>query len=680
MKKLIKVLAVVFMGLSLTGGCLWVINTVQAAKNGSPALLPAAQDDIPRKPVLVDDFKDGNWVNNLGGKVECWAINGGAVTCTMKVAGNEGFLQMQYDVRPANSYAVAASELLSMDMTLLDTIWVAIKGATGGEPIYVEPRDCRGQSPKEKIGDHLAQGIGTSDYRAVAIPRAEYSNVITDWHCIDRLNIIPSSEIGSGQGTIYIDDIRLLPAKVVVDDFHDVIAENELGGEANYWESDPGNITVGYEREQLKLDYDVRETDPLAEAAYYTKFRSTNLLQYKDTLFFTVRGQQGEEKIAVEFMDCGLGGTVNIPKIKVSDYLVGGITTEDQVVAIPLAAFARGMDWRCTDQLNILFSAQPWLQSGQGRVFIDDIIVAPKPPLVPLIIDRFDDCDLWNAQVLEWVKNTSGQASIDLDIDPSYRYGNNGCGLRITYNVQGNSAAWLYSDLAGIDVRDYTYLRFLLKGAAGNEEPHIYLRDKNNPPRYYSDIVVTQEWQEILIPLDYFKPAANLANLSELTIAFEWKTMSGTVYLDDLAFVRPEVYLPIVFKQSQTFCPDPPPSCASPYNNYEPNDFRCSTAAALSSGVPIQSYICAPDDIDDYYLITVNQLGPISAQLTNLPKGVDYDLYLYYQDKIVAKSRNYGNTNESLGYTPTEPGTYYLRVYPYSGYRLSPYTLQANFQ
>jgi len=90
--------------------------------------------------------------------------------------------------------------------------------------------------------------------------------------------------------------------------------------------------------------------------------------------------------------------------------------------------------------------------------------------------------------------------------------------------------------------------------------------------------------------------------------------------------------------------------------------------------------ICAWDDIDDYYYIEVTTLSPITVRLTNIPSGVDYDLHLYYGESWVAGSDNYGNADEEIHYMPSQTGRYYIRVYPYSGYSESPYTLQASFQ
>jgi len=675
-KVLYRGLAIVVMGMMLLAGCLWLLNTAQAANRGSSSALSSLE--ATGKYILVDDFKDGDWWNYCGGNEYCWEANGGSISCSIQTTPDDGFLEMQYNVIPTTAIALFTSELTECgSLAALDTVWVAVKGENGSEPIYIEFKDCGPHHPKQLIGDYLAQGITTTGWSAVAIPLTAFDE-ITDWTCIERLNIMASNEITSGQGTIYVDDIRLLPARVLVDDFHDAEPENELGGTSDTW-AYSGTIFYDYPDGVLKLDYDV--VTPTAAATYMTKLRYTNLLSWKDALFFKVRGDQGSEEIAVEFKDCGLSGWTHHPKVKVSDYLVGGITRDWRGVAIPLAAFADDMDWTCVEYIAFYVSADPCFNSGRGKVYIDDVVLAPTSRPIPLIVDHFDDCNDCNALIGAWNCSTVGTANIDCAPDPVHRYGNDGCGYQITYDVEGKSSAWVYSELKGLDVTDYTHLRFLLKGAAGGEAFHVWLGDRNGNERY-KDIVADDHWQEVIIPLDYFSPHVNPTDLSGLKIAFEWRPMAGEVYIDDISFMQPCTFLPIILKDyyEEAPCPDSVPSCPAPYNNYEPNNFRCSTTFALDSCEAIDSYICASDDIDDYYYIEVTSLSPITVRLTNIPNGVDYDLYLYYGDSRVAGSDNPGNANEEINYIPSQTGRYYIRVYPYSGHSLSPYRLHANFQ
>lgn len=111
---------------------------------------------------------------------------------------------------------------------------------------------------------------------------------------------------------------------------------------------------------------------------------------------------------------------------------------------------------------------------------------------------------------------------------------------------------------------------------------------------------------------------------------------------------------------------------------YEPND-SMSQAYPITSGTTYSSYIYTSSDID-YYKLTATKGKAISISLTNLPK--DYDLYLYNSSGTqVARSINGSTTSESISYTPTAAGTYYIKVIGYNGNysTTQKYSLKATF-
>jgi hypothetical protein len=575
-------------------------------------------------------------------------------------------------------------------MTALDAVWVAIKGANGSEAVKIGFEDCNQTRDSELVGDYLGQGIITSDYGGVAIPLAEFSE-IPDWSCMKEFNIIIDSEIPSGQGTIYVDEIWFLPAVVLVDDFRDDEFENELGGPSGPWTTEPVSVTTAFPNGALKMSYDV----PAGEyegGGYWTKLLDTNLLSWKDYLFFDVRGEQGGEEIAAEFIDCSTDENTNSPDIKVSDYMEGGIITDWRTVAIPLAAFVEvqdasdeAMDWTCIEQLAFNVSSQPEYNSGIGTVYIDDVTLVPDSVLscrVPLLVDRFHDCNDRNALNWGWYTGTWGTAEFTAIPDP-LNFRGSACGYRFTFDVDANGGGYAWTELKGLDVTNYSHLQLYIKGRDGNEATRVYLRDRAEKERFKT-INTTIDWNHVMIPLSFYAPAVDLTDLSEIKFAYEAGYREGEVYVDDISFVEACTSLPVFLNKP---CPDSKPTCPSYVNNYEPNNFRCSTTFELSSGVPIQSYICAEDDTDDYYYIDVVNLTPISVidiELTGIPAGVDYDLYLYYGGKLVEDSNNPANANENITYTPSQTGRYYVRVHPYpsskESHSLSPYTLIANYQ
>ena len=119
----------------------------------------------------------------------------------------------------------------------------------------------------------------------------------------------------------------------------------------------------------------------------------------------------------------------------------------------------------------------------------------------------------------------------------------------------------------------------------------------------------------------------------------------------------------------------PPPSSN---DTYEPND-TMATAYAITSGTTYNSYIYTSSDVD-YYKLTTTSSGTIAVTLTNLPK--DYDLYLYNSSGTqLAKSENGSTTSESISYSASAAGTYYIKVIGYNGYYSTSqaYALKATF-
>jgi hypothetical protein len=79
-------------------------------------------------------------------------------------------------------------------------------------------------------------------------------------------------------------------------------------------------------------------------------------------------------------------------------------------------------------------------------------------------------------------------------------------------------------------------------------------------------------------------------------------------------------------------------------------------------------------DINDYYKISVAAGAEISAILAP-PSGSDFDLYLYDPNgSQVASSTLSGSQTDTINYTATSTGDWYIRVYLYSG--SGTYTLQ----
>jgi bacillolysin len=100
-------------------------------------------------------------------------------------------------------------------------------------------------------------------------------------------------------------------------------------------------------------------------------------------------------------------------------------------------------------------------------------------------------------------------------------------------------------------------------------------------------------------------------------------------------------------------------------DTYEPNDSMSSAYGPITSGTTYNSYIASSSDVD-YYKFNTAQSGTISVSLSNLPG--DYDLYLYNSGgTLLAQSTNGSTSSESISYSASSSGTFYVKVVGYNG-------------
>lgn len=102
------------------------------------------------------------------------------------------------------------------------------------------------------------------------------------------------------------------------------------------------------------------------------------------------------------------------------------------------------------------------------------------------------------------------------------------------------------------------------------------------------------------------------------------------------------------------------------YESSSSNDTK-ETAQPISSEVLKKGTFPAGDS-NDYYKFTASSGSEIYIQLSYIPTGCDYDLWLLNSSGTsLADSRNGSDLGEFINYTANYTGTYYIRVYKYSG-------------
>lgn len=110
---------------------------------------------------------------------------------------------------------------------------------------------------------------------------------------------------------------------------------------------------------------------------------------------------------------------------------------------------------------------------------------------------------------------------------------------------------------------------------------------------------------------------------------------------------------------------------------YEPNN---STTDATSIG---NNFTTSSVNIDntsdvDYYKFTLSSRSNINIQLSNIPSGTDYEMKLFNSTETeIGSSTAGGNTAESIPMT-LDAGTYYIKIYSFSGSSTSNYYLQVS--
>jgi PKD repeat protein len=291
-------------------------------------------------------------------EVQDWSkLEAFAIVCENGLGTDTGVIHIE-DIRFESSFDARSHDALSF--------WV--KGAGGGELFKVSLRDANWRETKIPITDLLPEGV-TNQWQKVSIPFASFAN-ISDWGRLDNFAIVFEEAIGSGSGTIYIDDVKVErdEASLFVDNFNDNIPQNALTGDSWTFE-DTGTFIIssedatnpyGSSGKSLKLVYGGVTWQ--YSCGWITSLYGADV-SLKDMLSFWIRGDAGDEKVNVYLND----GYNNV-HVDVESYVP--ITTDWQKVEIPLYEFSsRGVD--LTHLLELRFAFQ-WEDMG-GIVYVDNI-------------------------------------------------------------------------------------------------------------------------------------------------------------------------------------------------------------------------------------------------------------------------------------------------------------------
>jgi len=117
------------------------------------------------------------------------------------------------------------------------------------------------------------------------------------------------------------------------------------------------------------------------------------------------------------------------------------------------------------------------------------------------------------------------------------------------------------------------------------------------------------------------------------------------------------------FSASSAFTTQSPVTCTN--DSYEPNETQ-SSARSISVGSNYYPKICGTTDADWFKFSNSSSKKNIRVTIKALP--ADYDMQLYNSaGTLLGTSQNRGTVNEGFIYNNAPVGTYYVKIYGYSG-------------
>jgi hypothetical protein len=126
--------------------------------------------------------------------------------------------------------------------------------------------------------------------------------------------------------------------------------------------------------------------------------------------------------------------------------------------------------------------------------------------------------------------------------------GDRGYSLKLTYDVDSPFSAYngFFTNLMGIDISDYKYLVFYVKGdkkAGFTKSLNLELKnDKKQVGRLFVE-GITDEWKKMVIPLGQFTGINDFKVMKEFVIVFSdigVTKKEGVIYIDDIYFSKAE--------------------------------------------------------------------------------------------------------------------------------------------
>ena len=144
-----------------------------------------------------------------------------------------------------------------------------------------------------------------------------------------------------------------------------------------------------------------------------------------------------------------------------------------------------------------------------------------------------------------WIKDPGDpmQGCIE-SFDGANRFGKSGYALRLIYSVDSEKPAFggLWMRLKNLDASKFGALAFRVRGDPKMGFTTIFkveLKDSMDQSSHFYVRGVTDQWQDVVIPLKDFEGITNFRSLKEFVIVFEDTSATskkGVIYIDDVRF------------------------------------------------------------------------------------------------------------------------------------------------
>ena len=173
-------------------------------------------------------------------------------------------------------------------------------------------------------------------------------------------------------------------------------------------------------------------------------------------------------------------------------------------------------------------------RSGSGELMVADFNTGDKPSNIG------GDFGAWNKDPADFTQGCTEA------FDSANRHGDSGFAMKLEYSVDSKNPAYngFWMALPNIDVSGYDNLAFWVKGDAKAGYTTVFkvvlMNAGKQVGRYYVTNV-TDQWQEVVIPLSEFKSLTDTSNMTEFVVVFEDRIASnkkGVIYVDDIRFAK----------------------------------------------------------------------------------------------------------------------------------------------